>query len=79
MSLSEFTVPRRRSRRRREDSKLADHVERLGEEHPPIPLESVDYTIKRIIEVVTKLREMSPLYEMAKEGIDLKSVQWAAH
>ena len=41
--------------------------------------EEVDYTIKRIIEVVTKLREMSPLYEMAKEGIDLKSVQWAAH
>jgi cysteine desulfurase len=41
--------------------------------------EEVDYTIKRIVEVVTKLREMSPLYEMAKEGIDLKSVQWAAH
>jgi cysteine desulfurase len=42
-------------------------------------VEEVDYTIKRIIEVVTKLREMSPLYEMAKEGIDLKSVQWTAH
>jgi cysteine desulfurase len=41
--------------------------------------DEIDYTIKRIIEVVTKLREMSPLYEMAKEGIDLKSVQWAAH
>ena len=41
--------------------------------------EEVDYTAKRIIEIVTKLREMSPLYEMAKEGIDLKSVQWAAH
>jgi cysteine desulfurase len=41
--------------------------------------EEVDYTISRIIQVVTKLREMSPLYEMAKEGIDLKSVQWAAH
>ena len=41
--------------------------------------EEVDYTITRIIQVVTKLREMSPLYEMAKEGIDLKSVQWAAH
>ena len=41
--------------------------------------EEVDYVAKRIIEVVTKLREMSPLYEMAKEGIDLKSVQWAAH
>ncbi len=41
--------------------------------------EEIDYTTKRIIEVVNKLREMSPLYEMAKEGIDLKSVQWAAH
>ncbi|MFO0732499.1 MAG: IscS subfamily cysteine desulfurase [Nitrospiraceae bacterium] len=41
--------------------------------------EEVDYAAKRIIETVTKLREMSPLYEMAKEGIDLKTVQWAAH
>jgi cysteine desulfurase len=41
--------------------------------------EEIDYTIKRVIEVVNKLREMSPLYEMAKEGIDLKSVQWAVH
>ncbi|TLY13742.1 MAG: IscS subfamily cysteine desulfurase [Nitrospirae bacterium] len=41
--------------------------------------EEVEYTIKRIIETVRRLREMSPLYEMAKEGIDLKSVQWAAH
>ncbi|MBM4135027.1 MAG: IscS subfamily cysteine desulfurase [Nitrospira sp.] len=41
--------------------------------------DEVDYTAKRIIEIVTKLREMSPLYEMAKEGIDLKSVQWSAH
>ena len=41
--------------------------------------EEVDYAAKKIIETVTKLREMSPLYEMAKEGIDLKSVQWAAH
>ena len=41
--------------------------------------EEIDYAIKKVIEIVTKLREMSPLYEMAKEGIDLKSVQWAAH
>ncbi len=41
--------------------------------------DEIDYTIKKVIEVVTKLREMSPLYEMAKEGVDLKSVQWAAH
>jgi len=41
--------------------------------------EEIEYTIKKVIEIVTKLREMSPLYEMAKEGVDLKSVQWAAH
>ena len=41
--------------------------------------EEVDYTAKRMVEAVTRLREMSPLYEMAKEGIDLKSIQWAAH
>jgi len=41
--------------------------------------EEIDYTITRIIQIVNKLREMSPLYEMAKEGIDLKTVQWAAH
>src|SRR5438270_988008 len=41
--------------------------------------EDVDYTAKRMVEAVTRLREMSALCEMAKEGIDLKSVQWAAH
>ncbi|MCX5722399.1 MAG: IscS subfamily cysteine desulfurase [Nitrospirae bacterium] len=41
--------------------------------------DEIDYTITKVIEIVTKLREMSPLYEMAKEGVDLKSVQWAAH
>jgi cysteine desulfurase len=41
--------------------------------------EEVDYTAGRIIEVVKKLRELSPLYEMAKEGIDLTKVQWTAH
>ena len=38
----------------------------------------VDYVAGRLIEVVKRLRELSPLYEMAKEGIDLKSVSWAA-
>lgn len=41
--------------------------------------QEVDYALERVVEIVTKLREMSPLYEMAKEGIDLKSVQWNAH
>src|SRR5438093_32735 len=38
----------------------------------------VDYVADRVIETVERLRELSPLYEMAKEGIDLKSVKWAA-
>src|SRR5918993_2365611 len=37
--------------------------------------EEIDYTADRLIEVVSKLRELSPLYEMAKEGIDLTKVQ----
>jgi cysteine desulfurase len=41
--------------------------------------EEVEYTASRVIEVVKKLRELSPLYEMAKEGIDLTKVQWTAH
>jgi cysteine desulfurase len=39
--------------------------------------EEVDYVAARVIEVVRRLRDLSPLYEMAKEGIDLKSVHWA--
>jgi cysteine desulfurase len=41
--------------------------------------EEVDYVSDKVIRAVRKLREMSPLYEMAKEGIDLKTVEWAHH
>jgi cysteine desulfurase len=41
--------------------------------------EEVDYVVEKVVDKVNKLREMSPLYEMAKAGIDLKSIQWAAH
>ena len=41
--------------------------------------EEVDYVANLMIEKVTALRDMSPLYEMFKEGIDLKSIEWAAH
>lgn len=41
--------------------------------------EEVDYTIKRVTEEVQRLRDMSPLYEMVKEGIDLKTVNWTSH
>ena len=41
--------------------------------------EEVDYAIKLLHEKIGKLRELSPLWEMFKEGIDLNTVQWAAH
>jgi cysteine desulfurase len=41
--------------------------------------EEVDFVARLVIDKVKKLREMSPLYEMARDGVDLKSVQWAAH
>ena len=39
----------------------------------------VDYVSDKVIDVVQHLREMSPLYEMVKEGIDLTKIEWAAH
>ncbi len=39
----------------------------------------VDYVSDKLIDVVSKLRELSPLYEMVKEGIDLTKIEWAAH
>ena len=41
--------------------------------------EEIDYTISLVTRQVARLREMSPLWEMYKDGIDLNSVQWAAH
>jgi cysteine desulfurase len=38
----------------------------------------VDYVARRVIDTVKRLRELSPLYEMAKEGVDLSKVKWAA-
>lgn len=40
--------------------------------------EEVDYVGQRVVEVVRKLRDLSPLYEMAKEGIDLSKIEWVA-
>ena len=44
-----------------------------------IILKEIDFTIDLVKEAVNKLREMSPLWEMFKEGIDLKSIQWSEH
>jgi cysteine desulfurase len=41
--------------------------------------EEVDFVVKTVVGKVKKLRELSPLYEMAQQGIDLKSIEWAAH
>jgi cysteine desulfurase len=41
--------------------------------------EQIDYTVEAISNTVHKLREMSPLWEMYKEGIDLSTIEWAAH
>jgi len=41
--------------------------------------EEIDYTIKSITDTVLKLREMSPLWEMFKEGIDLNTIEWTGH
>jgi cysteine desulfurase len=41
--------------------------------------EEVDYVVERLTTVVRRLREMSPLYEMVKEGVDLSKMQWATH
>jgi cysteine desulfurase len=42
-------------------------------------VEEVDYAAERVTTAVKRLREMSPLYEMVQEGIDLNSVQWTSH
>jgi cysteine desulfurase len=41
--------------------------------------EEVDYAADSIIRIVLKLRELSPLYELVKEGVDLSTIEWAAH
>lgn len=41
--------------------------------------EDVDYAVEKVKEAVTKLRELSPLWDMYKDGIDMTKIQWAAH
>jgi cysteine desulfurase len=42
-------------------------------------VEEVDFTIALMKDKVAKLREMSPLWELVQDGIDLNTIQWAAH
>lgn len=42
-------------------------------------VEELDYTVRKCIQHVNRLREMSPLWEMVQEGVDLKTIQWSQH
>jgi cysteine desulfurase len=42
-------------------------------------VEDVDFTIELVKSKIAKLRDLSPLWEMYKDGIDLNTIQWAAH
>jgi len=59
------------------DSELAHSSIRFGL-HRFTTEEEVDFVARKTVEVVLRLREMSPLYELAKEGVDLKSIHWKA-
>ncbi|MCM2323084.1 MAG: IscS subfamily cysteine desulfurase [Oligoflexia bacterium] len=41
--------------------------------------EEIDFAIEKVVSTVRKLRDLSPLYEMVREGIDIKAVQWTGH
>jgi cysteine desulfurase len=59
------------------DTELAHSSIRFGL-HRFTTEEEVDFVASKTVEVVQRLREMSPLYELAKEGVDLKSIHWKA-
>ena len=41
--------------------------------------EEIDYVVSTLKDRVARLRELSPLWDMFKEGVDLASIQWSAH
>ena len=59
------------------DTELAHSSIRFGL-HRFTTEEEVDFVAAKTVEVVQRLREMSPLYELAKEGVDLKTIHWKA-
>ena len=42
-------------------------------------MSEVDFTVERVVSQVSRLRDMSPLWEMVQDGVDLKSIQWSQH
>jgi cysteine desulfurase len=41
--------------------------------------QEIDYAVEQVVGAVKRLRELSPLWEMAQEGIDIKSIEWSGH
>jgi cysteine desulfurase len=41
--------------------------------------QEVDYAVEHVVAAVKRLRALSPLWEMAQQGIDIKSIQWSGH
>jgi cysteine desulfurase len=41
--------------------------------------QDIDFTIEQVTQVVTKLRAMSPLWDMVQAGVDINTIQWSAH
>jgi cysteine desulfurase len=41
--------------------------------------QEIDYAVEQVVSAVKRLRELSPLWEMAQEGIDIKSIEWSGH
>ena len=53
--------------------------ESMEDEHREDPEEEVDYAADLILSKVQKLRDLSPLWEMVQEGVDLETIQWSSH
>ncbi|MDA1131601.1 MAG: IscS subfamily cysteine desulfurase [Proteobacteria bacterium] len=60
------------------DEEMAHTSIRFGIGRPTTEAE-VDYTVETVVKHVQKLRQMSPLWEMVQEGVDLKSIRWSDH
>ncbi|MDA0653947.1 MAG: IscS subfamily cysteine desulfurase [Proteobacteria bacterium] len=60
------------------DEEMAHTSIRFGIGRPTTEAE-VDYTVEKVVKHVQKLRQMSPLWEMVQEGVDLKSIRWSDH
>jgi len=58
---------------------MSSRTARSASPSPLTTAEEIDYAVELLKRKVGKLRDLSPLWEMHKEGVDLNTVQWAAH